>query len=899
MRRSILGWSSVILLLLFFQRSYCSEDSCARFVPGPHLHVPEFESSEEATFPVDTAITFKCDVGYRLRGAPTSVCLLGTWFGAVPVCEPLVNCTEPDFEWGGYTGDCCRPGDEVNFHCFNEPRFHLTGARSAACLPNGLWNETIPFCQDTYCNDPGFSANSDRLLMWNNTPYIGDVCCPQQTTAVYSCHEGYKLDGVSSLRCTKNGTWSSPVPKCRKQTCTRFKPGAHLNVEEFEDTNVTDLAEGTDINFRCDAGYLLQGDFSAKCHEGVWSARMPYCEQIRCKPLRSPLHGWMSGDSSTAVGATAKFGCGEGHRLLGTEERRCQSNGLWSGLAVCCLPEANFSGPSPRSCRDAGEPENGYQMIGVATTKLDTSVSFTCYPGYHMLLTPILLSPPLRQLQSRPTCAGKFYFTHGGYVRQIIQRKLRYFVGKVIRPHPVGEAYPPRVRRIVYFLLEASTTIGAKNFRKKINFVTAITSQLNVTHDNRVGVIVCAEEATLVVDPANFTDTIISLENLNISLHNFSDSDRGSINDAMSKLRYSIETVKMEFGSDVAIVVFFFTDEQLDFGGGAYKSAQRLAKNYYLELYSLGIAGRTDKTALEAFSSLFKKHHVMILRSHDTFQWLADVINKGYSLCGMTAPTPFEVVIEGLDKSYFTFAKRTYEQRLWPWLVTISSKDKSSVCGGAIISRKWIVTTARCVSDDASSNLFSPRDLLVQAKIGCSKNSAVYPSCFSPKNLTVKRIHRHEAYHHVNLFNDISLLELEHQTEYDKFIRPVCLPHRRGTDPAFYKPGEEALVVTPEPSADYNLRQIKMEIGFPPFCRTKAGNSFVAPGMMCAEYKGVRRSDGYGGAPLMQANEEDEINWTQVGILSWVPRKSSNTVRVFTNVSYYLPWILRHLYGNA
>lgn len=69
--------------------------------------------------------------------------------------------------------------------------------------------------------------------------------------------------------------------------------------------------------------------------------------------------------------------------------------------------------------------------------------------------------------------------------------------------------------------------------------------------------------------------------------------------------------------------------EQLHFAGGAYKSAQRLAKNYDLEIFSLGIAGRTDKAALETFTSLFRKHHVIILRNHNAFQGMADCINSG------------------------------------------------------------------------------------------------------------------------------------------------------------------------------------------------------------------------------------------------------------------------------
>ena len=33
-------------------------------------------------------------------------------------------------------------------------------------------------------------------------------------TAIYTCNEGYKLDGASNTTCGSNGQWSPEEPKC-------------------------------------------------------------------------------------------------------------------------------------------------------------------------------------------------------------------------------------------------------------------------------------------------------------------------------------------------------------------------------------------------------------------------------------------------------------------------------------------------------------------------------------------------------------------------------------------------------------------------------------------------------------------------------------------------------------
>ena len=73
------------------------------------------------------------------------------------------------------------------------------------------------FFSDVRCPDPGVPKNGERV--GNNFTYGEEVR--------FRCHGGYRLFGVqntpsgdwsSPIRCTGDGTWSSIVPYCMKNS---------------------------------------------------------------------------------------------------------------------------------------------------------------------------------------------------------------------------------------------------------------------------------------------------------------------------------------------------------------------------------------------------------------------------------------------------------------------------------------------------------------------------------------------------------------------------------------------------------------------------------------------------------------------------------------------------------
>jgi hypothetical protein len=57
---------------------------------------------------------------------------------------------------------------------------------------------------------------------------------------------------------------------------------------------------------------------------------------VNCGEIPAPAFGFRVGSSFTYNKVLA-FDCNPGYKLVGTQYRRCQENGLWSGAAPACV----------------------------------------------------------------------------------------------------------------------------------------------------------------------------------------------------------------------------------------------------------------------------------------------------------------------------------------------------------------------------------------------------------------------------------------------------------------------------------------------------------------------------------------------------------------------------------
>lgn len=82
----------------------------------------------------------------------------------------------------------------------------LIGAPELTCLPSGNWSAPVPICESIECADLA-NLTDPHLRVSILSREVGG-------RAVFSCAQGYGLNGPNDAVCQQNGDWSMPLPTC-------------------------------------------------------------------------------------------------------------------------------------------------------------------------------------------------------------------------------------------------------------------------------------------------------------------------------------------------------------------------------------------------------------------------------------------------------------------------------------------------------------------------------------------------------------------------------------------------------------------------------------------------------------------------------------------------------------
>ncbi|XP_035694593.1 uncharacterized protein LOC118428599 [Branchiostoma floridae] len=94
--------------------------------------------------------------------------------------------------------------DEVMFTC--NQGYELEGASSVRCQANRAWSDLVPTCTVVQC--PALTPPANGTLSPTGVNSYNDE-------VMFTCNQGYEMEGASSVRCQANRAWSDPVPTCR------------------------------------------------------------------------------------------------------------------------------------------------------------------------------------------------------------------------------------------------------------------------------------------------------------------------------------------------------------------------------------------------------------------------------------------------------------------------------------------------------------------------------------------------------------------------------------------------------------------------------------------------------------------------------------------------------------
>lgn len=272
--------------------------------------------------------------------------------------------------------------------------------------------------QGSGCVRPYMVQNS-----WVNLTETNRGLFPVGTVLQYSCDPGYLPDGPSILTCTAVGRWTSDPPHC-------IRSGACLPLSKPENGGYTChptpcrmFAHGTVIEFFCDEGFILTGDYYyLTCQDGQWDGPMQIsCVSQGCIRPSTVQHGSTNLTDTNRnlfpVGTVLQYNCDQGYLPDGPSILTCTSLGHWSSEPPLCVHSDGCIRPSTVQHGSTNLTETNRSSFPVGTV-----LEYLCDPGYLPDGPNILTCTTLGHWSSQPprcvrsdVCQSPYQPENGGY----------------------------------------------------------------------------------------------------------------------------------------------------------------------------------------------------------------------------------------------------------------------------------------------------------------------------------------------------------------------------------------------------------------------------------------------------------------------------------------------------
>ncbi|XP_019955253.2 transmembrane protease serine 3 [Paralichthys olivaceus] len=220
----------------------------------------------------------------------------------------------------------------------------------------------------------------------------------------------------------------------------------------------------------------------------------------------------------------------------------------------------------------------------------------------------------------------------------------------------------------------------------------------------------------------------------------------------------------------------------------------------------------------------------------------------------------------------------------FPWQVSLHYSSEH-LCGGSIITSRWILTAAHCVYGFADPSMWVVHVGLTEQLV------------HGAQSLAVEQIIYHARYRPKGLDFDIALMKLTMPLVFNGFVEPICLPNH----------GEEFVEGTMCWISGWGATEgdgetsVFLRSAMIPLLSTKTCNQpevyhgFISSWMICAGYLegGIDSCQGDSGGPLAC---EDSSVWKLVGATSWgIGCAMRNKPGVYTRITQSLSWIRQQM----
>ncbi|XP_029986364.1 coagulation factor VII, partial [Sphaeramia orbicularis] len=220
-----------------------------------------------------------------------------------------------------------------------------------------------------------------------------------------------------------------------------------------------------------------------------------------------------------------------------------------------------------------------------------------------------------------------------------------------------------------------------------------------------------------------------------------------------------------------------------------------------------------------------------------------------------------------------------------PWQALLS-ENHQYICGAIVLSPRWMLTAAHCVSSKPSA--------VFHVTVGEHDRNQDEKT---EQKRRVDRVLIHPGYNQSSSDSDLALLRLYHPVKLGRYVVPICLPARNSTATRTLATVRLSTVsgwgrLAVHGSASDLLQ--RLEIPRVPLqeCRLHTRLN-ITRNMLCAGVKagGKDSCEGDSGGPLVTKYRK---TWFLTGVVSWGKGCAhANMYGVYTKVSNFLSWIER------
>lgn len=252
-------------------------------------------------------------------------------------------------------------GSHITFSC--SKGYELEGAKRITCTERGWSLHNKPKCAIACEVDFLAQCTSQFGCLYKRpnsnsqisiTPNFTESKVEKHTQIDFKCREGYELEGFRSRICTESG-WAQPLPQCIKYchlnalerckgelSCVVYNSNTRSYMESGEYYWNELLRKDSHVEFNCDHGYKLEGEYRSTCTGTGWDNITPKCVKscrgnllpkcghpLVCKSYDSKTKSYkeITTTSNTLYAQKSEiiFNCINGYQLQGAYRTVCKS----------------------------------------------------------------------------------------------------------------------------------------------------------------------------------------------------------------------------------------------------------------------------------------------------------------------------------------------------------------------------------------------------------------------------------------------------------------------------------------------------------------------------------------------------------------------------------------------